>query len=55
MASLEVARLLRLPEAYWAPDSTLMITQSSLGTALSVSGERFVGTVLGASGWRDRG
>jgi uncharacterized membrane protein YccC len=49
MASLVVARLFRLPEPYWAPITTLVITQSSLGTALSVSGERFMGTVLGAT------
>ena len=48
MASLLVARLFRLPEAYWAPITTLVITQSSLGAALTVSRQRFVGTVLGA-------
>ena len=46
--SLMVARLFRLPEAYWAPVTTLVITQSSIGAALSVSGERLMGTVLGA-------
>jgi uncharacterized membrane protein YgaE (UPF0421/DUF939 family) len=48
IASLMVARLFLLPEAYWAPITTLVITQSSLGSALAVSGERFAGTVLGA-------
>ncbi len=48
VASLLVARLLQLPEAYWAPITTLVITQSSLGTALSVSWQRFAGTALGA-------
>ena len=47
--SLLVAQMFRLPEAYWAPITTLVITQSSLGTALTVSGERFMGTVLGAA------
>src|SRR5947209_3576786 len=47
-ASLLVARLFRLPEAYWAPITTLVITQSSLEAALTVSWQRFVGTVLGA-------
>jgi uncharacterized membrane protein YccC len=47
VASLLVARLFRLPEAYWAPITTLVITQSSLGAALAVSWQRFVGTVLG--------
>ena len=48
VASVLVARLFRLPEAYWAPITTLVITQSSLGAALKVSWQRFVGTVLGA-------
>src|SRR5947199_657882 len=48
VASLLAARLLRLPEAYWAPITTLVITQSSLGAALTVSWQRFVGTVVGA-------
>ena len=48
VGSLLVARLFRLPEAYWAPITTLVITQSSLGAALSVSRERMVGSVLGA-------
>jgi uncharacterized membrane protein YgaE (UPF0421/DUF939 family) len=48
LASLWVARLFRLPEAYWAPITTLVITQSSLGAALAVSWQRFVGTALGA-------
>jgi uncharacterized membrane protein YgaE (UPF0421/DUF939 family) len=46
--SLLAARLFRLPEAYWAPITTIVITQSSLGAALVVSGQRFVGTALGA-------
>jgi uncharacterized membrane protein YgaE (UPF0421/DUF939 family) len=46
--SLAVARLFRLPEAYWAPITALVIVQSSLGAALSVSWERFVGTALGS-------
>ena len=48
VASLVAARLFRLPEAYWAPITTLVITQSSLGAAFSVSWKRFVGTALGA-------
>ncbi len=46
--SLLVARLFRLPDAFWAPISTIVITQSSLGAALPVSLQRFVGTALGA-------
>lgn len=49
IASFLVARLCRLPEAYWAPLTSLVITQSSLGAALTVSRQRLVGTVLGAS------
>jgi uncharacterized membrane protein YgaE (UPF0421/DUF939 family) len=48
VVSLLAARLFRLPEAYWAPITTMVITQSSLGAALVVSGQRFVGTALGA-------
>lgn len=48
VASLLVARLFRLQEAYWAPITTLVITQSSLGAALKVSWQRFEGTALGA-------
>jgi uncharacterized membrane protein YgaE (UPF0421/DUF939 family) len=49
MASLIVPRLFRLPEPYWAPVTSLVITQSSLGTVFSISGERFIGTLLGAA------
>lgn len=48
VTSLLVARLFSLPETYWAPITTLVITQSSLGAAFPVSRQRFVGTVLGA-------
>jgi len=41
--------VVRLPEAYWAPITTLVITQSSLGAALTVSWQRFIGTVLGVA------
>ena len=47
VVSLLVARLFQLPEAYWAPITTVVITQSSLGAALAVSWDRFLGTVLG--------
>jgi len=48
VASLLAARLVRLPEPYWAPITTIVITQSLLGAALEVSRHRFVGTVFGA-------
>jgi uncharacterized membrane protein YccC len=46
--SLLVARLLGLPEAYWATITTLIIMQSTLGAALAVSQQRFAGTAVGA-------
>ena len=48
VVSVLVARLFGLPEAYWAAITTLVITQSSLGAALKISWQRFVGTALGA-------
>jgi uncharacterized membrane protein YgaE (UPF0421/DUF939 family) len=49
VASLLVARLFTLPEAYWAPITTIVITQSSLGAAFVVSSQRFFGTAIGAA------
>jgi len=37
LVSVAAARLVRLPEAYWAPVTTVAITQSTLGAALAVS------------------
>jgi uncharacterized membrane protein YgaE (UPF0421/DUF939 family) len=34
--------------SYWAPITTVVTTQSSLGAAFAVSWQRFVGTFLGA-------
>jgi uncharacterized membrane protein YgaE (UPF0421/DUF939 family) len=48
LASLWVARLCGLPEAYWAPMATLPMTQSSLDTTLGDAWQRFLGTALGA-------
>jgi uncharacterized membrane protein YccC len=47
--SLAIARLVRLPEAEWAAISTLVVTQSTVGAALTISGQRFAGTALGAA------
>jgi uncharacterized membrane protein YccC len=47
-ATLLCARLLRLPEDYWAAISCIIVTQSSLGTALPISVQRFVGAAIGA-------
>ena len=48
VASVLVARLFRLPESYWAAIATLIVMQSSLGGALPISIQRFIGTFLGA-------
>jgi uncharacterized membrane protein YgaE (UPF0421/DUF939 family) len=47
--SLLVARVVGLPEVFWAPISTLIVTQSTLGTGLTVSWQRWVGTALGSA------
>jgi len=49
IASLLVAGFFRLPETYWAPITTIVITQSSLGAAFTVSSQRFFGTAMGAA------
>jgi len=43
-----VARLFRLPEAYWAVIATLVVMQSTLGATLIISVERIAATALGA-------
>jgi uncharacterized membrane protein YccC len=43
-----IARLFRLPEAYWAPISTLIGMQSTLGASVPVSVQYFAGTAVGA-------
>jgi len=48
LASMWVARLSGLPEAYWSTILTLVIMQSTLGAAWKISVERFIGTILGA-------
>jgi uncharacterized membrane protein YgaE (UPF0421/DUF939 family) len=48
-ASVIVARLVQMPEAYWAAIATLVIMQSSLGATLTLSIERVIATALGAS------
>jgi uncharacterized membrane protein YccC len=49
IVSYLVARLFRLPEAYWAPISTLIVMQSTLGASLPISVQCFAGTGLGAA------
>jgi len=46
--ALLVARLFKLPESYWAAITTMIVLESTIRAALSVSGLRFIGTALGA-------
>ncbi len=48
-ASVLIARLVQMPEAYWAAIATLVVMQSTLGATLTLSIERIVATALGAS------
>ena len=47
--SVVIARLVQMPEAYWAAIATLVIMQSTLGATLTISIERIVATAVGAS------
>src|SRR6185503_10544474 len=47
--SFMIARLFRLPEAYWAPMSTLIVMQSTFDAAVPVSAQYFAGTAIGAA------
>jgi len=49
VASLLVARLFRLPESYWAAITSLIVMQSTLGAAWTISKQRLAGTALGAA------
>jgi uncharacterized membrane protein YgaE (UPF0421/DUF939 family) len=48
VASLLLARLLKLPEFYWAPISAIVIIQSTIDPR-SLAWQRFAGTALGAA------
>jgi uncharacterized membrane protein YccC len=48
-AAVIVARLVQMPEAYWAAIATLVVMQSTLGATLTLSFERIVATAVGAS------
>lgn len=47
--SVLIARLFRLPESYWAAVTTMVVMQSTLGAAMTVSKQRLAGTALGAA------
>lgn len=49
VVSLLIARLFRLPEAYWAAITTLIVMQSTLGAAWALSKQRLAGTAMGAA------
>jgi uncharacterized membrane protein YgaE (UPF0421/DUF939 family) len=47
VAAMLLARLLKLPEYYWAPISTIVVVQSTIPPR-TLGWQRFVGTALGA-------
>ena len=47
VAAMLLARLLKLPEYYWAPISAIVVVQSTI-PPLTLAWQRFVGTALGA-------
>jgi uncharacterized membrane protein YccC len=49
LLSLLAARVVGLPEVYWAPITTMVVMQSTLGAALTISWQRWVGTALGSA------
>jgi len=49
LLSLEIGRLLKLPESYWSAITTLIVMQSTWGASLAASSQRFAGTVLGCA------
>jgi uncharacterized membrane protein YgaE (UPF0421/DUF939 family) len=46
---LLAARVVGLPEVYWAAISAVVVVQSDFGTSLTTGWQRLVGTALGAS------
>src|ERR1700677_2658979 len=49
VVSYLIAHLFRLPEAYWASMSTLIVMQSTLSAALPVAVQYIAGTAAGAA------
>jgi uncharacterized membrane protein YccC len=49
IASILIARIVQMPEAYWAAIATLFAMQSTLGATLTLSSARIVATAIGAS------
>jgi len=49
IASLYIARLLRMPESYWAAISAIIVMYSEVGKTLTASWHRLVGTAIGVT------
>jgi len=49
VASYVIAHLFHLPEAYWAPMSTLIVMQLTLSAAFPIAVQYVVGTAVGAA------
>jgi uncharacterized membrane protein YgaE (UPF0421/DUF939 family) len=49
VVSYLIARLFHLPEAYWAPMSTLIVMKLTLSAALPIAVQYVVGTAVGAA------
>jgi len=47
-ASVLIAGLVHMPEAYWAAITTLVVMQSTIGATLTLSVERIVASAVGA-------
>lgn len=47
--SFAIAKFLALSEPHWAAISTIVVIESAVGTAFTVSRQRFLGTTLGAA------
>ncbi|MEA5399487.1 FUSC family protein, partial [Synechococcus sp. BA-124 BA4] len=50
--SMAVASGLRLPDPYWAPITTIIVTQSTLVDSWLISRRRLLGTALGAAAYQ---
>jgi uncharacterized membrane protein YgaE (UPF0421/DUF939 family) len=49
IASLYLARLLKMPESYWAAISAIIVMYSDVGKTVSASWNRLIGTAIGVS------
>jgi|SRR5882672_458308 len=49
IASLYLARLVKMPESYWAAISAIIVMYSDVGKTVSASWNRLIGTAIGVS------